>query len=297
MTLPWLSNEHSPRTKGGRRVEHVYAIVRVDEFLGSDIPIERRITVKKVMRDADEAEREVERLNRLQRDAGVRYFAQITRLEQTDQAPPAEETARQTNRISAFVSGQAADVVTANNQEWLETVRVPEGIYLPPPQGFGFPAVLVYEVCGNPSSTHEIKWEDLNFSIFSKFSTGYVDVVGVQEQEGFKTVGFAFRVFPDFCETPLGELTPLMIVERMADRFGLTMMMGSVRGKFFLEREFPISGIPIPGSLEGPVIRVENPENRAYLGIFSMKFSPPTVRIALAFCLDIMKYWQWLKNR
>jgi hypothetical protein len=88
MTLPNLSKERASRAKGRSRVEHVYAIIRVDEFLGADVPIERRITVKKVMRNPDEAEREAERLNSLQKDPGVRYFVQVTRLEPSDQSSP-----------------------------------------------------------------------------------------------------------------------------------------------------------------------------------------------------------------
>ncbi len=61
-------------------VTHVYAIVRVDDYLGTDVPIERRITVKEVVGTATEACDEVARLNRLRADGGVRYFSQVTRL-------------------------------------------------------------------------------------------------------------------------------------------------------------------------------------------------------------------------
>jgi len=87
VTLPGTSKERSRPTAADSRSEHVYAIVRIDEFLGNDTPIEHRITVKKVMRDADKAAREVERLNRLQKDKGVQYFSQTTRIERTDQVP------------------------------------------------------------------------------------------------------------------------------------------------------------------------------------------------------------------
>jgi hypothetical protein len=80
-----------PATKGGRRIDHVFAIVRLDEFVGPETPLERRITVKKVVRGLDAAEREVERLNKLQKE-GVRYFWQHTRLENLHQTATADPT-------------------------------------------------------------------------------------------------------------------------------------------------------------------------------------------------------------
>jgi hypothetical protein len=53
----------------------VYAIVRVDEYSsGADA-----ITVKEILPTLGQAEREVERLNRLNRDKGSYYFWQATR--------------------------------------------------------------------------------------------------------------------------------------------------------------------------------------------------------------------------
>lgn len=53
----------------------VYAVVRIDEYLsGADA-----ITVKEILPTLEQAEREVERLNRLNRDKGSYYFWQATR--------------------------------------------------------------------------------------------------------------------------------------------------------------------------------------------------------------------------
>jgi hypothetical protein len=60
---------------------HVFAILRIDDFLGPEAPTEHRVTVTKVMRDVDAARREVERLNDLQGGDGVHYHMQVTRLE------------------------------------------------------------------------------------------------------------------------------------------------------------------------------------------------------------------------
>ena len=104
MTASHVLGKPEPAAKAASPTDHVYAIIRIDSFLGDDIPLEHKVTVKKIMRDADEAEREVERLNRLQKDGGVRYFAQITRIEKEpppenapetdDEKPPANSEAR-----------------------------------------------------------------------------------------------------------------------------------------------------------------------------------------------------------
>ena len=69
--------------KPNSQIDHVYAIFRVDEFLG-DVPLDRKITVKKVVRSAELAKTEVDRLNQMQKDDGVFYLFQVTRLEKPE---------------------------------------------------------------------------------------------------------------------------------------------------------------------------------------------------------------------
>lgn len=66
--------------KSHKHLDHAFAIVRVDEFLG-DAPTEQKVTVKLVMWDAEEAQREAARLNALQKDGSAHYFVQTTRIE------------------------------------------------------------------------------------------------------------------------------------------------------------------------------------------------------------------------
>jgi hypothetical protein len=58
----------------------VYAVLRYDGFLGSEVLPEHAITVKEVVWSLELAESEVARLNALQEDKGVRYWWQCTRL-------------------------------------------------------------------------------------------------------------------------------------------------------------------------------------------------------------------------
>ena len=59
----------------------VYAIVRVDRFQDESVPVEDRLTVKKVVWSEEEAASEVVRLNQLNSPQGAHYFYQRTRLE------------------------------------------------------------------------------------------------------------------------------------------------------------------------------------------------------------------------
>ena len=83
--------------KPNKKYDHIYAIVRYETDEGEDAPIDLRITVKKVVVDPDYAEKEVERLNALNKDKGSYYFCQVTRFEdvpvEAEAVPPMQGTA------------------------------------------------------------------------------------------------------------------------------------------------------------------------------------------------------------
>ena len=61
-------------------IEYAYAIVRLDLFHGPNTPLERLYTIKEVVWDRDDAEREVARLNALWPDGKTRYFVDLARV-------------------------------------------------------------------------------------------------------------------------------------------------------------------------------------------------------------------------
>jgi hypothetical protein len=80
----------------GPECEHVYAIIRFDFYDDRDIPLcelvpEDRITVKKLVWTTEEAQAEVDRLNRINADKGCVYFWQTTRLTRHAHKEPAGE--------------------------------------------------------------------------------------------------------------------------------------------------------------------------------------------------------------
>jgi len=70
-----------PTIKPNARYRHAYAIIRVDDHIGPDRPVEHRITVRKVMATIEEAEAEVGRLNGLRAGRRGRYAWQLTRVD------------------------------------------------------------------------------------------------------------------------------------------------------------------------------------------------------------------------
>jgi len=60
--------------------EGVYAVLRYDNFQGTNAPVEVTVTVKEVVRSQTIAETEVARLNALNAHKNVRYWWQYTRL-------------------------------------------------------------------------------------------------------------------------------------------------------------------------------------------------------------------------
>jgi hypothetical protein len=63
-----------------RQKQQVFAILRLDDFHTADVPIENKITVKQIVSSREIAEREVERLTRLNADKSCRYWWQATRF-------------------------------------------------------------------------------------------------------------------------------------------------------------------------------------------------------------------------
>ena len=69
--------------KPSPRHDHVYAILRYEADAGEAVPIDLRITIKKIVTDPHFADQEVKRLNELNHDKGSYYFVQVTRMEKT----------------------------------------------------------------------------------------------------------------------------------------------------------------------------------------------------------------------
>jgi hypothetical protein len=199
------------------------------------------------------------------------------------------------------MSQSVRDEACADVNNWLETISVPVYIHREIPNGYGFPTFRVFEVCASPTETVPItwsRWEDLKATIYVKSSTSYTDVVCLHDdgKEKENMVIFAFRVFPDLCDAPLAEMSPVDIVKRFADRFGVTISVGGQSAKFFWEQEIPRPTILLPGEAENTIFRLDSPKKTSLANGFLFRIDPSLVHIAMAFCIDTSAYLEWAKS-
>jgi len=64
-----------------RAPTQAYAIIRIDEFQDTDVSLQNKVTVKKVVWNQGLACQETDRLNQLNKDKGCVYFWQATRVD------------------------------------------------------------------------------------------------------------------------------------------------------------------------------------------------------------------------
>jgi hypothetical protein len=62
------------------KYEHVYAVVRVDDWRDAEIGLEDAVVIKKIVWTEEEAKQEVERLTSINGEKNAIYFYQLTRL-------------------------------------------------------------------------------------------------------------------------------------------------------------------------------------------------------------------------
>jgi len=176
-------------------------------------------------------------------------------------------------------------------------MRIDQKIHLPPGLGFGFTASRILHACEKPTNTHLVRFSGHEIFIFTKAAHDSTDVVGVAVSKDPWEAMFAFQALPDLCERPLEAVAPLQIVELMAARFGLTMVIGGKSGKFFLMHEFPVPSNIGPQVHKGQLFDVENSDNHPWFLASAVSLGPSTVRVALAFCIDIERYGEWITSR
>ncbi len=71
--------------KPNKRYNRVYVILRVDEYPDLVVPTQEKVSVTKILRDAEAAKQEVDRLNAQRRSENSHYLLQVARLEREPQ--------------------------------------------------------------------------------------------------------------------------------------------------------------------------------------------------------------------
>lgn len=118
----------------------------------------------------------------------------------------------------------------------------------------------------------------------------YLIVCARQVKEDLQ-VDLAFKILPDLCPDH-GQITPLYLLERLAERFGLNISIGKVTAKFILREK-------IPCSTEDPtrVVSIHNPDNHNFLQSMFLKITRGRISYAdcaICFCIDNDLYRKWI---
>ncbi len=95
--------------KPNKKYGHVYAIIRYETDAAQATPIDLRVTVKKIVTDPHYAEKEVQRLNDLNKEKGSYYFLQVTRFEDAPVPFQAVPPIMSSDRGDADVQGVGAE--------------------------------------------------------------------------------------------------------------------------------------------------------------------------------------------
>jgi hypothetical protein len=129
-------------------------------------------------------------------------------------------------------------------------------------------------------------------------STGeWTDVVGIGLNGEIRTILFAFQVFPDLCETPIKDLSPLQMVGALAERFGHVLTIGKKSGKLVVQEDFPRPPRGRRGQPFQDWLHVDHPKDETPFEVRADDADHRLVRVALAFSICHREYGRWVMNR
>jgi hypothetical protein len=169
--------------------------------------------------------------------------------------------------------------------------------------GFGFPLERIRATVLEPDDTSVVRRHGRTIiEICAKHHRERTEIAGIGVGGDTWEAMFGLQAYPDLDEGPLEELTPLQIVERIAERFGLPMTIAGKSDKFFLEREFLVSKTPRPVVPYDWLITPHNPADRPYMLVKAAKADciegkGVVALVLLAFCIDSLNYRRWVRNR
>ncbi len=151
------------------------------------------------------------------------------------------------------------------------------------------------EVLHNPDKIQEMKFDDLFLQLIMKkepYADSYL-IILTKIIEGKQHLLLPFRVLPDLFPN-IEILEPLMILQLLAQKYGLVLKIGSEHRRFIYSAK-----ITITKSRE-KIIKIINPKNHPFLQSVFVKIIKSDEKIvaecALAFCIDKKQYKNWLSS-
>lgn len=114
-------------------------------------------------------------------------------------------------------------------------------------------------------------------------------------ERGLQSLGiyWAFKIFADLCKE-IHLLSPIQLLARFADAYGLPITIGSLTSKFIFAHRIEVSS-----SDPTRLISIYNPENYSLMNCLLLKVSQKDrtsfiADCALMFCIDTTRYINWI---
>ena len=158
----------------------------------------------------------------------------------------------------------------------------------------------VKQVITSPDKQQATKFDnlDLKFFVKEKLEPGgkYYLLVCTHLKDSNFLVDLAFRILSELVEE-VKTLEPIILLQQLALKFGLTIRIGQKLNKFIFSESIPIK----PSHEQTKLVEVLNPENHSFLQSMFVKIEQQgdmkVANCALAFCIDSDRYLSWLVGR
>ncbi|MGB9372233.1 MAG: hypothetical protein WCB79_09940, partial [Halobacteriota archaeon] len=135
--------------------------------------------------------------------------------------------------------------------------------------------------------------EQLNLYLKEEIGNGYCLLLSALAEEPYLLVDLGFKIPPAVIDD-ISSAVPLDVLRDLALTFGLTIRIGPEANKFIIQRT-----IPLPETLEPTeIVEIINPKSHSFAQsvIVRPNYDLKTVDCALAFCIDLDSYCDWLES-
>lgn len=150
-------------------------------------------------------------------------------------------------------------------------------------------------------STEVVTFDNRTVHFFAKrfFHKGeyfFIVCFGDKKGKDFE-VGLGFKILVELTKE-LTKITPILLLQAFAQRFGLSLQIGNQINKFIMSETINIP--KIEGSLE-ELVHIVNPKNHSFTNSSYIRFDVEkdivVYRCLLAFAIDDTDYMNWLRGK
>jgi len=158
----------------------------------------------------------------------------------------------------------------------------------------------VQEAITRPNEQQVSKFDELELRFFVKripqAGGEYYLLVCTRWESGNLLVDLAFRILPELADEAK-TLKPIILLQQLALKFGLTIRVGQQLNKFIFRELIPMELSNEPAKL----VEVINPENHSFLQSMFIKIEQKgdtkIANCALAYCIDSTRYLSWFTGK